>query len=383
MPTPAHESRDLLRDSLRRFLAAEASIATCARPLFDDPRGTTPTLWRGLAELGVLGVLLPTDMGGAGLDAAHAGVACEEMGRALFPGPFLASAVAASALLGTLARNDETQRLGFALARGEQVATLASDAPATGYPTPEASVRARRAEKGPITLTGRRSLVAFAETADVLLVPAADESAGGAARPNVFAVERRAAGLGVEPAECLDPARRPATVIFANTPALPLATDMTAAGILAATSRAVDLAAAAAVADGVGAAQRAFELALDWARVRHQFGRPIGSFQAVQHLLVDMLTEISLLRAATDEALTACDRGDAAARAHATAVAAAAAAHSLPEIGATVIQIFGGIGYTWEHDAHLFYRRLLGTSVSAGTEGQNLDRVEALLFDQA
>ncbi len=383
MPAPVHESRDLLRDSLRRFLAAQAPIATCVRPLFDDPRGTTPALWRGLADLGALGVLLPAEMGGAALDAAHAGVACEEMGRALFPGPFLASAVAASALLGALPRHDETQRLGEALARGERIATLASDGLAAGYLSAAASVRARRGSEGGITLTGRRSLVAFAETADVMLVPATDENAGGAARLNVYAVERRAAGLDVEPEEYLDPARRPATVSFANTPALPLATDMTAEGVLAATSRAVDLAAGAAVADGVGAAQRAFELALDWARVRHQFGRPIGSFQAVQHLLVDVLTEISLLRAAAEEALAACDGDDATARAHAVGVAAAAAARSLPEVGATIIQIFGGIGYTWEHDAHLFYRRLLGVSVNAGTEGENLDRIAALLLDQA
>ncbi len=377
----ATETHDLMRDSLRRFLGEKAGIASFVRPLFEDARGTTAEVWRGLAELGALGLLLPLDVGGSGLGAIAAGIACEEFGRALFPGPFLSSAVVASALLAQLPLDAFDEQLASALAGGGLVATLAVLEPARASAWRQPQTRALEKSAG-FTITGEKIHVAFAEASDVLLVLASVEDRPGDSSPALFAIDRSACGLEIEPLASLDPSRRPACLRLKDAPGRRVSPAVEGPALLSALACTLDLAAAATIADGVGAAQRAFELALDWAQQRRQFDRSIGSFQSVQHLLVDALTELSLLRAIADEALSACDGSSDDARTQAVAVAKAAAARTLPEIGAIVIQIFGGIGFTWEHDAHLFYRRLIGASLSFGDEAQSLDRVAALLFPE-
>jgi alkylation response protein AidB-like acyl-CoA dehydrogenase len=187
----------------------------------------------------------------------------------------------------------------------------------------------------------------------------------------LWLVEARAPRVRGEPAECADTTRGFAHVALEGAPARRLG----AGDARAALAAAADAVAAGLVADGVGAAARALELAVAYAKEREQFGRPIGSFQAVQHLLVDMLRDVELARAAAAHALRAQDGAPAPARAHASAVAKAFASEALPRVGAGAIQVFGGIGFTFELGLHRYYRRLLSLSLLQGDASHHLERL--------
>ena len=325
-----------LRANVRRFLAEQKPDAS-------------------LALLGLAGLLVPEALGGAGLGMLELGVVLEECGRALHAGPFLASALGATRLL--LGATSEVERCAWlpTLASGERRAAVLGLAP--GARLREASGR----------LTGVEPFALEAGDADPLLAVA-----DGA----VFVIEPHAPGVQIEPAESLDPTRCLFRVVLEAAPARRLGGGDAAAAVAAASDAVV----AGLVADGVGAAARALELALDYAKQREQFGRPIGSFQAVQHLLVDMLQDIELARAAAYYALWAQDAAAPAERARATALAKAFASDALPRVGATAIQVFGGIGFTAELDIHRYYRRLISLSLLYGDASHQLDRIAEIAF---
>jgi alkylation response protein AidB-like acyl-CoA dehydrogenase len=328
---PSAEQEEL-RANVRRFLAEPGE--------------------RDLAALGLAGLLVPEALGGAGLGMVELGVVLEETGRALHRGPFAASALAATRLLLGAASLAEQREWLPRLARGELRAAALGLAPGEAF-----SERGGR-------LIGVEPFALEAEGAGLLLV-----AAGGA----VFALEPGARGVAIEPAESLDPTRRLSRVALDGAPAHRLGGSAAAASIEAA----ADALTAGLVADGVGAAARALELAVDYARQREQFGRPIGAFQAVQHLLVDMLQDVELARAASGYALWAQDVEEPRERARATAIAKAFASEALPRVGAGAIQVFGGIGYTVEIDIHLYYRRGLSLSLLQGDAGFHLERLAA------
>jgi alkylation response protein AidB-like acyl-CoA dehydrogenase len=178
----------------------------------------------------------------------------------------------------------------------------------------------------------------------------------------------------VEPLPTVDGSRKFATV------ALRAAGGTTIAGAGPALAAASDRLALAFVLDGVGAAEVALELAVEYAKEREQFGTPIGSFQAVQHLCADMLRAVELGRAAAYYAAWACDEADAAERHRAVTVARAFAADGFYRVGASAIQVFGGIGFTWEHDVHLFYKRLLTLQHLGGSASDHLEELASLVL---
>ena len=326
--------------SVRRFLSDRG-----ARGPGPDRGARAP-----LAELGLTGLLVPEALGGAGLGMLEAGVVLEECGRALHAGPFVASALGATRLLRAAATPAEQREWLPALASGERRAAVLGLAPGVSL----------RAEGG--SLSGVEPFALEAGDADWLLV-----AASGA----VFAVDAHGPGVRIDPAETLDPTRRLCRVALDAAQGRRLG----AADASAAIAAAADALTAGLVADGVGAAARALERALDHARQREQFGRPIGSFQAVQHLLVDMLQDVELARVAAYHALWAQDAAPPAERASATALAKAFASEALPRVGATAIQVFGGIGVTAELDVHLFYRRLVSLSLLYGGVAHQLERI--------
>ncbi len=328
--TPEQEE---LRANVRRFLGERGASAP-------------------LAELGLTGLLVPESLGGAGLGMLELGVVLEECGRALHAGPFAASALFATRLLLAAATPAEQRELLRALAAGERRAAVLSDA----------SLR----EVGGL-LSGVEPFALEAGDADWLVV-----AANGA----VFVSDARAQGVRIEAAESLDGTRRLFRVAFDGAPVRRLGAGDASAAI----ASAVDALTAGLVADGVGAAARALERALDYAKQREQFGRPIGSFQAVQHLLVDMLQDVELTRAAAYYALWAQDAAPPAERARATALAKAFASEALPRVGATAIQVFGGVGFTAELDIHLYYRRLVSLSLLHGGVSYQLERIAAIAF---
>ncbi len=359
--------QEQLRDSVRRFLTDHAPIAY-VRAMYDDDRGVTDAVWRGLADLGVVGLLAPVERGGAGQGMVDGAVVVEELGRAVHPGPFASSAIGAVSLVDALDGWDAHPRLA-GLPTGEQVGTLACfepgrrahvDAPATSA-TPAGD---------DWWVSGTKVHVPDAMAADVLLVVAARGE-----ELEVFAVDASDAEITSTPT--VDGSRKEGTVRLHEAPARRLG-EGDAADAVGAT---LDRLHAAAVVDGVGVAARALELSVDYAKDRRQFGVPIGSFQAVQHLCADMLRAVELARAAGYYACWAADAADPAERHRAATLALAFAADELAAVGAATIQVHGGIGFTWEHDAHLYYKRLLTLQRCGGGSVDQLGELASILLD--
>lgn len=335
-----------LRDTVRRFLAEKAPISGHVRALLDDPTGSTGAVWRGLADLGTTGLLVPPEYGGTGMTMVEAGIVAEELGAALHPGPWLSSAVAAARALTRFVSNDTAAELLAGIADGSTIGTVA--------PFEDSSV-AVSGHGGQVVLTGALSAVPDAAAADVILVLA--ETGTGA---RFFAVKTVAAGLSVTSEDRIDQTRKQFHVRFDGAPADQLSTPSPAA--LAAFLDDVIIARAA---DALGAGRAVLDLAIEYAKLRKQFGQPIGSFQAIQHICVDMYETVELARSGVLHALWASDAADPEER-HLSAVRAKAFAGRLATVADTAIQVFGGIGYTWEHDAHLYLKRLLSWSSFLG-----------------
>ncbi|KUH88839.1 MULTISPECIES: acyl-CoA dehydrogenase family protein [unclassified Mycobacterium] len=336
-----------LQDTVRRFLAEKASIATHVRPMLGEATGTMAGVWTGLADLGVTGLLVPQEHGGAGATMVEAGIVAEQLGAAVNPGPWLSSAVAAPRAL--LRVGAEPADLLQAVANGS-IATVA----ALRGPRPHA-MNGR-------TLRGSAEAVPDAAAADVLLV-VAEEDHGAA----LFAVDATADTVVRTPRGHVDPTRKLFDVTFDDTPARRLA------GAPRDTVLAIlDDVLIASAADAVGAARAVSNLAVDYAKVRRQFDKPIGSFQAVQHLCVDMYETVELARSGVLHALWAADAAGPAER-HLAAIRAKGYAARLATVGDTAVQVFGGIGFTWEHDAHLYLKRLLSFAAMAGGTGRYLE----------
>lgn len=361
------DEQEQLRESVRRFLEDRAPIGL-VRDLWDDPRGTTDAVWRGLADLGVTGLLVPEAQGGFGGGMVDAAVVCEEVGRVVSPGPFVSTAVGAAGLVADLVADpgptldDHALLAGFA--DGSIVGTVALLEPGRRAEWRAPTTTATPAADGWV-LTGAKVHVPDLPAAAVALVAAG--LANG--ELGVFAVRTSDAACALVPT--IDGTRREGTLTLDATPARRIGAG-DASDAVAVT---VDRLHTAWVVDGVGAASRAMEISVEYAKEREQFGAAIGSFQAVQHLCADMLRNVELARAAAYYACWALDAADRAEAHRATTMALAFATDGLCSVGASTIQVHGGVGYTWEHDAHLYYKRLLTLQ---GLGGGSADQMEAL-----
>ncbi|WP_019927306.1 acyl-CoA dehydrogenase family protein [Nocardia sp. BMG111209] len=340
-----------LRETTRRFLADQATVADHVRPLLNDPTGMTDPVWRGLAAIGATAVLVPAEHGGLGLSMVEAAMVGEEFGAALHPGPWLSSAVAATRALHRFGATDPYA----GLAAGTTIATVA---------LPWAGASDLSHERDGAVLHGVLDEVPDAAAADVLLVAA--EHHGPAV---LIAVPTASPAVRIEARSGIDQSRKMFRVTLDDAPGVVLATadyDVVAA--------LTDDVLVAGAADALGAASRLLAMTLDHAKTRRQFGRPIGGFQAVAHLCVDMYETVELARSAVMYASWAADAADPAER-HLAALRAKALSGRLAGVGDQAIQVFGGIGYTWEHDAHLYLKRLLSYSRLLGSPDRYLERV--------
>ena len=354
-----------LRDTTRSFLAEKAPISGHVRRLLDDPTGTTEAVWRGLADLGTTGLLVPENCGGAGMTMVEAGVVAEELGAGLHPGPWLSTAVAATRALTRLVAKDVAAELLTGIADGTTIATV-------GFlnvdlDSDQASVAAGR-HGDDVVLRGEIAAVPDAAAADVLLTLAEDSEGTG-----LFAVKTDSSGISVVPERGIDQTRKQFRVTLDGAPAHRLA-----AASSDDVATVIDDVLIAAAADALGAARAVMNLAVEYAKVRKQFGQVIGSFQAVQHLCVDMYETVELARSGVIHALWAADNAGPEER-HLAALRAKAFAGRLATVGDTAIQVFGGIGYTWEHDAHLYLKRLLSWSELLGSPDRYLTELGARL----
>jgi alkylation response protein AidB-like acyl-CoA dehydrogenase len=360
-----------LRRTLRRFLA-EKSPPAVVRRLMETETGFDPALWELMAgQLGVQGLTIPEEHGGSGCGPVEQLIVCEEMGRALLCAPYLATAVLAPGAL--MASGDEAAQAEFlpGIADGSTIATLAVPEGDGGWTTCGLRTRARRSANGYV-LDGRKSFVLDGTIAGLILVTAlADEG------PALFAVDGDAPGLTCSPRQTLDMTRKQAVLELSQTPARLVGAAGAAASIVAQAARSGVLALAA---EQVGGAQRCLDMSVEYAKLRVQFGRQIGSFQAIKHKCADMLLDVESARSAAYYAAWAA-ADSAADSLLAASLAKAHCSEAYLHAAAENIQIHGGIGFTWEHDAHLYYRRAKSAEVMLGTPAQHREIAASYLID--
>jgi alkylation response protein AidB-like acyl-CoA dehydrogenase len=343
------EDEEALRESVARFVAARCPL-TATRQLLDDPLGYDPEVWRRAStELGLTALIVPERFGGFGASLVAAGVVLRELGRALAPLPYLSSAVLATTALLTLADDEHQADRLPALAAGERRATVA-------ITDGDDATTAAADTAGAAALSGTKVNVLDADAADVILV--VGQSSTG---PALYAVEAGASGLRIERENALDLTRRQYRVTLTDTPGRPLGPG-SAAGL----ARLADVASAALAIEQVGVAEATLQMAIDYAKLREQFGRPIGSFQAVKHMCADMLLQTERASAAAFYALWVAE-AEPGELAIAARVAKSVGSDAAVAVTSANIQIHGGMGYTWEHDAHLYYRRAHGAALLFGS----------------
>ena len=366
------EQREL-RNSVRRFLAERAPL-TRVRELMETADGIDPAVWRQAStQLGLPGIAVPEEYGGAGFSFAEQAIVLEELGAALFTGPYLASAVLAATAL--LASDDEEARKDLlpGIAAGETVATLAFTEDGGSWDPASIRLAATPDDIG-WRLDGHKSFVLDGHTADLILAVAAVGTDGKLslfAVNAVNAVDAGAIGLTRHALPTLDQTRKLARLAFDGTPARLVGEPGAARAVL---DRTLDVAAIALAAEQLGGAQRAFDMAVAYAKVRQQFGRPIGSFQAIKHRCADLLLEVESLRSAVGYAAAAVAAGSTEVPVLAPLLKAYAS-EVYSHVAGENIQIHGGIGFTWEHDAHLYLKRAKASELFLGDASYHRDRL--------
>ncbi|MFR9804071.1 acyl-CoA dehydrogenase family protein [Pseudonocardia sp. RS010] len=356
-----------LRRTVRRFVEQQVTEADVRRTI-DDPEGLDRAVWSRMgAQLGLQGLALPEEFGGADGGLLETVILFEETGRALVPSPLLSTVGLAAPLLLALGDGGACKQWLTDIAAGELIAAVAL--PGGAYePTSPPTVRAEPTADG-WRLTGSASHVLDGALADLLLVVAAT-----AEGPRVFAVRPREIELGLTPLATLDLTRREADIVFDDTPAEPVGPADRVADAL---DRALTVAAVALAAEQTGGAEHLMAMAVEYAKIRYQFGRAIGSFQAIKHKLAEMAFDVERMHAAVRHAATVAD--DPAELAVAAELAAKYCSEAFFRVAAETVQVHGGIGFTWEHPAHLYFRRAKASEYLLGSPGSHGERLLALL----
>jgi alkylation response protein AidB-like acyl-CoA dehydrogenase len=350
-----------LRDTVRGFLGAEAPAAH-VRAMIDDERGFTDTLWARMAELGWLGLLIPESDGGAGGGLVDLVVVQEEMGKLPFPGPFLSSAVMAT----LTARRLGAHELLSDLASGARRGTLALEELGAGDPLQRITTTATKSGDGYV-LDGAKAVVLDGHTADWAIVVARTDEGLGA-----FLIDEPNGQL----VPALDVTRKVARLTLEQRSARRLgpAGDQTAE-----LRRIVDDITVALAAETVGTCDAALDLAVEYSKNRVQFDRPIATFQVIKHKIVDMLHQLELCRVGTHFAAWTSDVDDPQ-RETAAAMAKGFVAEAANFITAENIQVHGGVGFTWDVDCHLYFRRAKQNDLLFGYQGWQRQRLADLVL---
>ena len=350
------EEQEELRKTVRAFLEAK-SPETAVREQMETETGFDPAVWSQMGEqLGLQGLIIPEEFGGSGFSYVELGVVLEEMGRALLAAPYFSTvALAANAILASGDDSAKKELLG-GIASGETIATLAFTEPSGKWD--EAGITMEATGSGDnFTLNGTKMFVLDGHTANLVIVAA--RTAKGV---SLFAVDGAANGLTRTALSTMDQTRKQAKLEFADTPAALIGVEGDGWKVL---STVLDLAAVGLAAEQVGGAQKVLEMAVEYAKVRVQFGRPIGSFQAIKHKCADMLLEVESAKSAAYYGMwCAAELND-----ELPSVASLAKAYcSEAYFHATAenIQIHGGIGFTWEHPAHLYFKRAKSSELLFG-----------------
>ncbi len=350
-----------LRSMVRKLMDDTSSPAK-VREVMETEDGFDRATWSKMAQLGLPALLVPERYEGLGQGPVEAGIVFEEMGRALYPGPFFASAALATNALLCSGDDAACSDLLPGIAAGSTIATVAMAEAVKAWDSPDTVRAGARRDGNNWILEGSKSFVPHGHVADLLLVTARTH-----AGLSLFAVDAADPGVETRALTSLDLTRRLAAVTFAGARARLVGADGGAGTVLAAT---VDRALIALSAEEAGGAACCLEMSVEYAKQREQFGRPIGSFQAIAHRCVGMLQRVEFARAASHYAATCqATRDDelpVAAR-----VAAAYCGRAYRWVATENIQVHGGLGFTWEHDAHLHYRRSWASETLLGNAEQH------------
>ncbi len=366
------KAQKLLQESARTLLARECSTEK-VRELMAGATAHHEALWRELADQGWTGLMIPEAYGGLGLGLVDMAVIAEEMGRACLPGAFL-STLWASALINEAGNDEQKRRFLEPIAAGEMKATVALLEESADWEAESVQLSAEKNGDG-YRLNGRKEMVTDAEVADLIVcVARADDGVV------LLAVDSKAAGLTISPAQAIDDTRKLYRLDFSDVQ-VSGANLLAAKGrALAAFDRATAIATVAISADMLGGMQWTLDTTVEYAKTRQQFGKAIGSYQAVQHQCADMLLMTESSRSAVYYAAWTVQENDSQAR-HAVSIAKAYCSDAAREVGNRGIQVHGGIGFTWEHDLHLYYKRAKASEIMFGDGNYHREQLAKLVVD--
>jgi alkylation response protein AidB-like acyl-CoA dehydrogenase len=374
-----NDDQKMFRDASRKFLEAECPT-TFVRSMMEDENAHDPAFWKKQVEMGWTGMLIPEAYGGVEGTLTDMIVVSEEMGRCVMPGPFYGTSVTGVSLLTQLGTEEQKKEILSGVAAGERILSLAV-LEADGCLTSESVHAFAEHRQGQFSLNGEKLFVSDANVAHTLLVAA--RTARGAAQGrgvSLFLVDAASPGVSVEQMPGVDMSRRVCRVSMEN---ITLGEDRLLGPLdeaWPAILRALELTRVPECCELVGLADKALEMVVDYLKIRVQFGRPIGIFQALQHRCADIMVHNEMAKSLAYYACYAVEKNlpDApVALAMAQAYCSETARHTLSD----TIQLFGGIGFTWEHDIHLYQRRVLSLSFNMGSVEEQREQVARAFLD--
>jgi alkylation response protein AidB-like acyl-CoA dehydrogenase len=371
-----NEEQELLRNTARKFFENECPSDTVRR-LMETPEGINAELWKKLAEQGWLGLIYPEQYDGMALGLVDLVVLMEEMGRAVAPGPYFSTVLLGG--LAILEAGSDAQKKEWLpkIAAGDRRVALAWMEPSAQLGP--AGVTLTAVEKGgTYTLSGTKLFVHDAHTADALVVAARTGPGAGADGVSLFLLPKGTKGLAVTLLPTMDQTRKLCEVACADVTVRADALLGTAGAGWAPLARVLDRATVALCAEMCGGAQKVLDMTVEYAKIRQAFGRPIGSYQGVKHRAADMLVDVENSKSITYYAAWALDEGSPEAPL-AVSMAKAYVSDAFRRVAAAGIQLHGGIGFTWEHDLHLYFKRAKGSEFTFGDATHHRERVAQLV----
>jgi alkylation response protein AidB-like acyl-CoA dehydrogenase len=371
------EEQELLRDTARKFFEAECP-SKFVRERMATPEAMTDAFWQKLAEQGWLGIVYPEEFGGSGLGMVDVVVLMEEMGRAVMPGPFFASVLLGGAAMNEAGSPAQREHWLPRIAAGGAKAALAWTEPNLRWDAAGIMMTAREAGGG-FRLSGSKLFVPDAHLADVLVVAARTRD-GASLEDGVslFLVPKGAGGVSVSVLPTIDETRKLCEVRFEDVALGREALLGEAHQGWAPLARVLDRAIVALCAEMCGGAQRVLDMTAEYAKIRIAFGKPIGSYQGVKHKAADMLVDLENARSLTYYAAWALDEAPQEAPL-AVSMAKACASDAYRKVAGAGIQLHGGIGFTWEHDLQLYFKRARASEVAFGDAAWHRERVARLI----
>ena len=371
------QEQEMLRATARKFLDNECT-STFVRARMEEPAGVTDEFWVKLAEQGWLGLVYPEEYGGTALGFVDLTVLMEEMGRCVMPGPFVSTVLLGGLAIleaGSLAHKKEWLPR---IATGEAKAALAWTEPNARWDAAGVTATAREG-KGGVVLTGTKLFVLDAHTADVLVVVARTaEGKSPDGGVSLFLVPKGAKGMTVKLLPTMDATRKLCEVNLKDVTVGADAVLGTKGGGWPPLARVIERATVALCAEMCGGAQKVLDMTTEYAKIRIAFGKPIGTYQGVKHKAADMLVDVENAKSLAYYAAWAVDE-NAPEAPLAVSMAKAYASDAYRKVSATGIQLHGGIGFTWEHDLHLYFKRAKSSEFTFGDATYHRERVAQLI----